>query len=272
MSTPTYEVYALRYATITVRRRQDNFLFQDDHAANMPLDFFIWLIRGNGRTIVVDTGFLRRDAQTRKREMICLPEEALKRLGVDAATVKDVVISHMHWDHAGGIDAFPQATFHVREADVAFCTGRCMCHQGMRRHFELEHVLSAMRVLWTERMRFHDGVSELAPGITLHEVGGHAAGIQVVRILTQRGWVVLASDTAHYWENLRKRNPMPWIIDMRQMLEGFDTLENLADGPDHIIPGHDPLVLTTFPKQDGNPDIVRVDLEPIAASSRLAAD
>ena len=261
---PNYEIYALRYASIPVRRRGENFLFQDDHAANMPMDFFIWLIRGNGRTIVVDTGFLQRDAPKRGRDMICQPAEALARLGVDAASVEDVVITHMHWDHAGGIDAFPRATFHVREADIQFCTSRCMCHHGMRRHFKLEHVLSAMRALWAERMRFHDGVSELAPGITLHEVGGHAAGIQIVRVPTARGWVVLASDTAHYWENVRKRNPMPWIIDMRKMLEGFDILESLSDGPDHIIPGHDPEVLRVFAPNDGDPDIVRCDLPPVA--------
>ena len=262
--TPTYEVYALRFATIEVRPGRENFLFPDDHAANMPLDFFIFLIRGNGRTFVVDTGFLQRDAVSRRRDMFCLPQEALARLGVDAATVGDVVITHMHWDHAGGIDAFPRATFHVREADIQFCTGRCMCHHGMRRHFELEHVLSAMRALYSERMRFHDGVSELAPGITLHEVGGHAAGIQVVRVPTARGWVVLASDTAHYWDNVRKRNPMPWIIDMRQMMDGFDTLNQLADGPDHIIPGHDPELLRVFPQHAGDPDIVRLDVAPVA--------
>lgn len=261
--TPTYEVLALRYATLQARSRSENFSFPDDHAAPMPLDFFIWVIRGNGRVVVVDTGFGSGDAQSRQRDLILPPDRLLARVDVDAAAVEDVVITHLHWDHAGGIDFFPRATFHVQDAEMAYCTGRCMCHHALRRHFEVEHVVSAVRALYAERMKFHDPVSELAPGITLHEIGGHSAGIQVVRVATERGWVVLASDVAHYWANLRLRNPFPLNVDLPRMMEGFEVVERLADGPDHIIPGHDPLVLRKFPKLNGDADIVRLDQAPI---------
>jgi glyoxylase-like metal-dependent hydrolase (beta-lactamase superfamily II) len=85
----------------------------------------------------------------------------------------------------------------------------------------------------------------------------------VVRVHTARGWVVLASDAVHYWANIEERNPFP-AADVMGAIEGFAVVEKLADGPTHIIPGHDPAVLTRFPPLRGNIDIVRVDLAPRA--------
>ena len=112
-------------------------------------------------------------------------------------------------------------------------------------------------------MRFHDGTAEIAQGITLHLIGGHSGGLQVVRVHTARGWVVLASDATHFWANIRTRSPFPIVVDMARMLEGYDIVESLADGPDHIIPGHDPLVLSRFPSVPGMRDVVRLDLPPV---------
>ena len=114
------------------------------------------------------------------------------------------------------------------------------------------------------RVRFHDGSAAIAPGVTLHLIGGHTDGLQVVRVPTERGWVVLASDTSHLWANIRERNPFPIVADVTPMLEGYRLVESLADGPDHIIPGHDPLVRTRFPALPGHPDIVRVDVPPVS--------
>ena len=87
-------------------------------------------------------------------------------------------------------------------------------------------------------------------------------GIQAIRVPTKRGWVVLAGDSSHMWGNIRKRNPFPVVVDVARMLKGYDTLESLADGPDHIIPGHDPLILECFPRYRGLEDVVQLDLPP----------
>lgn len=260
----TYELLALRYATMQNRTRGNNFIFPDDHAALMPIDFYVFVIRGNGRTFVVDTGYEHEDARKRGRTITCLPSEILAQAGVDAASAENVILTHMHWDHAGGMNLFPRAKFHLQASEMNYCTGPCMCHGVLRNPFDVEHVVSAVRALYAGRMLFHDGVTELAPGISLHLIGGHSRGIQAVRVRTKRGWVVLAGDTTHFWANLRQRNPFPIVVDVAQMLAGFDTLERLADGPDHVIPGHDPLILTRFPRERDNPDIVRLDLPPIA--------
>jgi hypothetical protein len=74
-----------------------------------------------------------------------------------------------------------------------------------------------------------------------------------LRVPTERGWVVLAGDASHLWGNIRKRMPFPVVVDVARMLKGFEILESLADGPDHIIPGHDPLILKRFPPGGRSP-------------------
>ncbi len=260
---PQYEITALRYATMSARTRGDNFIFPDDHTAPMPIDYFIWVVRGEGRTIVLDIGFDEVSAKARGRTWIASPLDLLRGVGVAPEAVDDVVISHMHWDHAGNFAGFPRARFHMQEAEMEYCTGRCMCHEPLRRPFDVEHVTQAVRHVFAERVAFHKGEAEIAPGVTLHLVGGHSKGLQVMRVPTARGSVVLASDATHFWENIRKRNPFVLLHNLEAMLEGWATCERLADGPDHIIPGHDPLVLQRFPAVPGNPNAARLDLPPL---------
>jgi glyoxylase-like metal-dependent hydrolase (beta-lactamase superfamily II) len=267
---PIYEVLALRYATHQDRKAQENFLLADQHDAPMPIDYYVWAVQGpvgsgSSQTIIVDTGMGMDSAARRPGRVLLSPvEDVLRLAGIEVADVRDVVLTHMHFDHAGRLDLFPRAQFHIQDAEVSYCTGRCMCHQVLRAPFEVEDVVGAIRCIHGGRMRFHDGVAEIAPGVTLHLVGGHSGGLQVVRVPTARGWVVLASDAAHLWANIRDRNPFPIIVDLPKMLEGYRTVEALAGGADHIIPGHDPLVRTRFPSLSGQPEIVCLHLPPVA--------
>src|SRR5207253_4812864 len=116
---PVYEVYALKYAHHD-RRASENFIGGDPHDGPMPLDYFVWLVRGGGREIVVDTGFSAAMAAKRGREHLRCPGAALRLLGVDAAAVKDVVITHLHYDHVGNFELFPGATFHLQELEMRY--------------------------------------------------------------------------------------------------------------------------------------------------------
>ena len=263
MSGDTYQVYAVRYAHHH-RRASENFLGGDAHDGPMPLDYFVWAIVGERRTVILDTGFDEAMAKKRGREFLRPPRDGLLAIGVDPAQVGDVIISHMHYDHAGNHDLFPNATFHLQDREMAFCTGRCMCHPQLRRSFEEADVGAMIRRLFEGRVCFHDGEREIAPGITVHHVGGHTAGLQVVRVKTARGWVVLAADASHFYANFEEMRAYPTVYNVGDMLEGFATVKRLATSPRHVIPGHDPLVLRRYPapKPELEGVAVRLDLEP----------
>jgi glyoxylase-like metal-dependent hydrolase (beta-lactamase superfamily II) len=113
------------------------------------------------------------------------------------------------------------------------------------------------------RVQFHDGDDEIAPGISLHKVGGHTRGMQIVRVATARGWVVLGSDTAHFYANLEPGRPFPILDDLPAYVEAQRTALRLASSPQHFIPGHDPLVLARYPSAGaGLEGVARLDLAP----------
>ena len=258
----TYELYAIRYGHHP-RKAAENFIGGDDHETDMPLDYFVWAIVGATRTLVLDTGFDPEVARRRGRIMTRPIQQGLKAIGVEPDAVRDVVISHMHYDHGGNLGAFPNARFHLQDAEMEYCTGRCMCHSVMRYPFEAQDVATMVHRVFEGRVEFHDGDDELAPGITLHKLGGHTKGLQVMRVNTARGPVVLASDATHLYANLERNHPFPVLADVGDYLEGLNTLRRLAPSPDHIIPGHDPAVLTLYPEaRAGLKDVVRVDLAP----------
>jgi len=242
----TYEIYAIKYAHHD-RRASENFIGGDPHDGPMPLDYFIWAIVGENRSFVVDTGFDQAIADKRQRTLLHPPSEGIKAIGLDPEKIDDVIITHMHYDHAGNHALFPNATYHIQDREMAYCTGRCMCHGELRMAFEPGDVAAMVKRLFEGRMRFHDGASELAPGVSVHHVGGHTDGLQVVRVRTGRGWVVLASDASHLYANLEQARPYPIVYNVGDMLEGFEQVKGLAESPGHIVPGHDPLVMTRYP-------------------------
>jgi glyoxylase-like metal-dependent hydrolase (beta-lactamase superfamily II) len=246
MTAPAYEIYAIKYAHHE-RTASQNFLGGDPHDGPMPLDYFVWLVRGEGRDLVVDTGFNAAAAARRQRQLVRPVEQALSLMGVETGDVRDVVITHLHYDHVGNFDLFPGATFHLQDLEMQFATGRCMCHEPMRHAFDVEDVVGMVRNVYAGRVRFHAGDAQLAPGISVHLIGGHTMGLQVVRVATRRGHMVLASDASHYYANLGEGRPFPIVYNVADMMEGWGKLLALADSAAHVIPGHDPLVLDRYP-------------------------
>ncbi|HIF67658.1 MAG TPA: N-acyl homoserine lactonase family protein [Acidimicrobiia bacterium] len=242
-----YEVHAIKYAERDAVRAE-HFIGGDPHDnAPMPMDYFIWLIRSSsGQEWVVDTGFEQDDAQSRNRTLLRTAAEGVALLGVDSDTVSDVIMTHFHYDHAGGVNQFPNATFHVQDDEMSFATGRDMTHKAYRHAFNVRHIKDFVDRVFSERVTFHAGDAELSPGLTLHHIGGHTRGLQVVRIDTGSSVVVLASDASHYWANMDEGRPFPIVDDLSKMIQGWETLRYLAGSNGVIVPGHDPLVFERF--------------------------
>ena len=246
MTAPEYEVYAIKYGD-RVGQRGHIFIGGDPHDAPLAMDYFIWVMRSAERTVVLDIGFNQEEGERRGRNFLRCPTEGLQLLGIDAATVADVVISHMHYDHVGNLDKFPNATFHIQDAEMAFVTGRPMTHKVLRHSFVLSEVQQMLAAVYGDRVQFHDGDEDLFPGISLHHIPGHTRGLQSVRVNTARGQVMLASDAAHYYEGLSDSRPFMTHENVYLMLEGYRRLKQLAPSDAHIMPGHDPLVLERYP-------------------------
>jgi glyoxylase-like metal-dependent hydrolase (beta-lactamase superfamily II) len=247
MSSDVYEILAVKYAERVERVRGESFIMADDHASPHPMDYFVWVIRNAQRTILVDTGFDQAEADVRSRKVLRAPAEALGLLGFNPKTIAEVVITHLHFDHAGTLGAFPAANFHLQAAEMAYATGPCMCHPHLRVPFTANHICDMVQRVYSGRVIFHDGEAEIAPGITLHKIGGHSRGLQCVRVMTNSGPVVLASDASHYYENFETGKPFPIVVDMEDVLNGYATLKRLAGSARRVVPGHDPLVLRRYP-------------------------
>src|SRR3979411_2291668 len=255
--------HATRAAPMPPRTPHMNHLVPDPHeTAAQDLDYFVWLIRGGGRDILVDTGFNAEEAKLRSRKLTLNPVEALARFGVNADDIRDVVVTHLHYDHAGNLDRFPNARFHLQDREMSYATGRCMCNGLIRPPFSVEHVPLMVRHVYGERVTFHSGDGEIAPGVSVHRVGGHSDGLQVVRVETARGPVVLASDAAHYYANLHRRSPFPIVYNIGDMCVGWETVERLAGPPDRLLPGHDPIVTEIYPRASDKVDAFALHLVP----------
>jgi len=257
-----WEVYAVKYAERNTRTRKDSFIFDDNHDAPHPMDYFIWVLRRENDVILVDTGYDHEEGRERGRPVLMNPAEALAPLGIDPAAVSDVIVTHLHYDHAGGLRHFPHATIHIQETEMAYATGPCMCHDALRHPFTAGHICEAVQRLYSGRVIFYDGSTEVREGVLVHRIGGHSKGLQAVQVMTASGWLCLASDAAHFYENFQKAKPFPIVADLPEMLEGFKTIQRLASSAELVVPGHDPLVRTLFPVH-GPDHIVRLDQGPL---------
>ncbi|PYZ93341.1 MBL fold hydrolase [Salipaludibacillus keqinensis] len=245
-----YEVFAIRYATREAKAK-DNFYghYNDIHEdRSMPMDYYVWLIKSDQHTILVDTGFTEKVGNKRGREFLRAPVDSLRDIGINGNDITHVILTHMHYDHIGNLDSYPNATFVVQDSEMAFWTGRYASKPMFLNHIESEDVVYLVRENLKNKLKFVDGNEEIFPGVNVYKTGGHSAGLQIVTVETSIGRVVLASDAAHYYENLNLERPFSTIHDLENMYKSFDMVRYLSDDPNLIIPGHDPLVMKKFPK------------------------
>ena len=237
-------VYALRYAYRTESFKGEHFHgYAADCHDRWPIDYYTWVIVQGGVPFVFDTGFTRDEAAARgARTYLGSPIELLSELGFSPADVPIVVLSHLHYDHTGHLADYPNARILVQRSELEFWEGP-FSHRGAYVHLRPHDDLLALRDLADAgRVELLEGDAEVAPGITVHFVGGHTAGTQVMRVETAEGPIVLASDASHFYGNVEEDRPYGAVHHLDRMYAAFDTLHELAGENGVIVPGHDPAV------------------------------
>lgn len=237
-------VYALRYAY-----RTESFLGEHFHGYtrdchdHWPIDYYTWVIVHDGVPYVFDTGFTPQEAASRgARIYLSSPIELLAELGFSPADVPVVVLSHLHYDHTGHLAEFPNARVAVQRSELDFWESS-ISQRGAYAHFRPHDDLLALRALADAgRVDLLEGDAEIIPGVTVHLVGGHTEGTQVMRVETADGPIVLASDASHFYANFEEDRPYGAVHHLDLMYAAFDTLRELAGERGVIVPGHDPRV------------------------------
>jgi glyoxylase-like metal-dependent hydrolase (beta-lactamase superfamily II) len=266
---PVYEVFAIRYASIP-DFPVSALLTGADPTRKFNIAMTVWLIRGNGRNILVDTGFYRPQFFKQfKIEGFMKVSEAIAQPGImpvgqpalKPEDITDVVITHMHWDHADGMDLFPKAHIWLQKDEYIYYTGPAWQEKGNHGGIDSDDVLATVKLNLDGRMSLVNGdAQEILPGITCYIGGKHTFQSQFVGVNTKAGTVILASDNMYLYENLEKHVPIAQTFDAASNLRAQDRMKQLAASPRLIIPGHDPLVFEKFPKiSAGNDRVVKIE-------------
>jgi glyoxylase-like metal-dependent hydrolase (beta-lactamase superfamily II) len=201
--TTQYEVTAIRYASLHTRKSELFYRYEAYHEpdAAIDMDYFFWVLKGGGRTILVDTGFDPAVGTRRGRKVICPPVQALERIGVPRASVTTIVVTHLHYDHIGNLRAFPNAELTVQRREIEFWSGPYARRFQFASSIEPDEIDWVMEAERQGRVRIVEGSAEILGGVQALCVGGHSPGQQLTVVDSVpdsrlRGWPARRRDLA----------------------------------------------------------------------------
>lgn len=243
-----YEIYALKYAGPFVRTGAHLMWYRDWDKIE-KINYYIWCIRGAGETVVVDAGVTPQMARERELDGYVNPAEVLARLNVKADEVRHVVITHMHFDHSGGVSLFPRATFYIQEAEYRFWHENPIADRPPFKHVS-DPVSNAYlaSLEGTDRLVLLKGDQQILPGIQCLLSPGHTVALQAVAVDTPKGTAIIGSDCAHVFRNYTEDWPSSLIVDLVGWMKTYDRLREKVSSPDLLFPGHDRLLLDNYPQ------------------------
>ena len=252
------DVLAVRYATLTSTKGELYYRWgaYGEPDGEQSMDYFFYVLRSGAETLVVDSGFHPEVGRRRGRTCLTEPREALERLGIDGSAIDRVIVTHLHYDHIGNLDAFPHAELLVPARELEFWTGDVARNVQFWAHVEESEIAYVAAAHREGRVATYGGPpgteTELAPGVTAISVGGHSPGQHVLVVETAAGRAVLTSDAVHLYDELEQRRPFGVLADLEEMYEGFETIRRLGEASGSVVvPGHDPDVTRRFPVAAG---------------------
>lgn len=253
---PRLEVLAVKYGEFTTRRSE---LFHDFAAYGEPdgevtMDYYFWVVRGEGRTLLVDTGFTPEAARSRNRTCLIPPVEAARDVGLTPETVPQVLVTHFHYDHIGNLGAFPESEVLVSGREYEYWTSALKTGTAACGAINPDEIAAVERAHRSGRVRLLPDRAEIMPGVTALTVGGHTPGQLVVVVEAENGSLILASDAVHLDEELEKDRAFAVFTDLDDMYRAYGALRDLSAELDaRIVPGHEPRVTSRHPLAPEHP-------------------
>ncbi len=221
----TYRITPLRLGTII--RKKSNMIYQCGSDIQEEFPLIAFLLMGDGRNILVDTGGSEPDQKKwmpYKRSADQNLDRQLKAHGVQPEEIDTVIFTHLHWDHAGNNQLMPNARFYVQRKE----------YEPVFREdlpgFERDLVLKT-------RYELLDGDTEgICPGISVLLTPGHSPGSQTILAETEHGIVALAGDLIPTYENIERKLPNGGNYDVQVITESMYRILDLGYP---ILPGHE---------------------------------
>ena len=246
---PDYSIQAIRYAS--AEDEVAGLVMGAPKGEKINIAMVIWLIRGGGRNILFDSGY-HRDTFLKyfpSTEYI-RPDEAIKLAGMQPEEITDIVISHSHWDHLGGIDLFPKANVWIQKEEYRYYTGDAWQPGGHHGGIDPEDVQQLVKLNTEGRIHLVDGDNvEIFPGIRAYTGARHTYASQYLRVEGTPPFV-LASDNCYLYRNLAEHKASATFSDADHAanIENQERMIQLAGGnPDRVIPGHDAAQFQKYP-------------------------
>ncbi len=246
-----YTIEAIRYGTIP-QFPVSGLVVGAPATERLDIPLVFWLVRGGGRNILLDSGCHRQAwlDQYKVTDFI-RPDEAVRLAGVEPGRITDIILSHAHWDHMGGIDLFPDATIWIQKDEYAYYTGPAWQKGGQSGGIDPEDLLKLLQRNTQRKLQLIDGDDrEILPGIRVFTGARHTFASQYILVEGTPN-IVLASDNCYLFRNLESKTPIPTFEagDRAGNIKALERMLSLAGAPERVIPGHDPLVFTRYPTQ-----------------------
>jgi glyoxylase-like metal-dependent hydrolase (beta-lactamase superfamily II) len=238
-----YKVYTLYYGTREATTA--DYFLADTSNISIGMGYYLWVATNGENTVVIDLGYDEDVGERRGRTLVWHPAELLANIEVDPQTVQHAIVTHLHWDHVGGYALFPNARLYLQERELQFWTSSNL--PEWQSSLEEEELVAVVRLHFRGRLGLCNGSREIVPGITVHHVGGHTMGSQIVQIETAHGTAVVASDAAKLYRNFLEEIPQPRSHSVSDQISGYKLIKQLASQEALIIPGHDPEAMRRMP-------------------------
>jgi glyoxylase-like metal-dependent hydrolase (beta-lactamase superfamily II) len=245
-----YQVYALRFSGPGTSSASEVAVGANPKDSVRGCNMF-WFLKGeNGRNIMVDAGYI--DSSKTVGKDYVRPDVVSKRLNISPSDITDIIITHPHYDHIGGIILFPHGKVWMQKQDYDYFVGGAWEENGFSRGFQKNDVRNLIEINLSGRLKLVDGDNlEIIPGIKVFTGSKHTWENQylLVNCDSQKNRILLASDAIWFYYNLNNLLPIPtFTFDPKAYVEAMKRMKTLVSDPDLIIPGHDNQVFLKFPE------------------------